>query len=80
MLSEELFKLKAARSPRLGGEAEGNDVHVWRVSLGGFETHSPLGAVSLAAARGGPPPAALTFEPPPAGPARAGRPLPRLRR
>lgn len=34
LLSEELFKIKSARSPRLAGEAEGNDVYTWSVRLG----------------------------------------------
>ena len=44
MLSEELWKIKSARSSRLQGEAEGDDVHVWRVRLGDFDPRTPLGA------------------------------------
>jgi baculoviral IAP repeat-containing protein 6 len=44
MLSEEMFKIKSLRAPRLNAEAEGDDVHVWRVRLGCFTAATPLGA------------------------------------
>lgn len=44
MLSEELFKIKSARQARLDGDAEGDDVHHWRLRLGCFSTSTPLGA------------------------------------
>ena len=44
MLSEELFKIKCARSPFVDGDAEGDDVHVWRLRLGCFSRDTPLGA------------------------------------
>jgi hypothetical protein len=77
MLSEELFRVKQQRSPALDGEAEDNDVHVWKASLGAFSVDTPLvrraladaawALISVAAASG-------------RGPARSGCALPRLRR
>ena len=43
MLSEELFKIKSARSPHVDGDAEGDDVHCWRLRLGCFSKATPLG-------------------------------------
>jgi baculoviral IAP repeat-containing protein 6 len=43
MLSEELFKIKSTRSPHVDGDAEGDDVHCWRLRLGRFGKDTPLG-------------------------------------